>query len=282
MSSPAPAVRPVKPAAPPRSAAVANPTERRQLQIRRGVQDAAQRVVIFGSGGSGKTSLAATISQIDIEPFFVDIENGTNFLDVARLDPVPETWEELLDGIRILSDEPTCKAIVLDSLTRAEELAIAYTLRTVPHEKGNLVKSVEGYGFGKGYTHVYETFLTLLQALDAAARKGKHVIATCHECTANVPNPTGEDFLRYEPRLQSPPSGKGSIRHRVKEWCDHLLFICFDVHVDNEGKAKGSGTRTIYPNEMPTHWAKSRSISGEIPYYLNDATVWKKLFGKEN
>ena len=34
-----------------------------------------------------------------------------------------------------------------------------------------------------------------------------NVILICHDCTATVPNPTGEDWLRYEPRLQSPGSG---------------------------------------------------------------------------
>ncbi len=107
------------------------------------------------------------------------------------------------------------------------------------------------------------------------------MIGIAHECTANVPNPSGEDWIRYEPRLQSPPSGKGSIRHRVKEWCDHLLFIGFDVHVDSDGKGQGAGTRTIHPVEYPTHWAKSRELAEPIPYYRNDAELWRQLFQRK-
>src|SRR5690606_3301613 len=101
------------------------------------------------------------------------------------------------------------------------------------------------------------------------------------DCTANVPNPAGDDFLRYEPRLQSPTSGKASIRHRVKEWCDHLLYIGYDVFVKDE-KAQGCGTRTIYAQEMPTHWAKSRTLSDPVPYPKGDVTIWQHIFGESN
>ena len=234
---------------------------------------------MFGPGGVGKSMLASLIERY-CRAVFIDIEEGTHFLDVTRISPTPETFEDLLRAVRLLANDPECQTIVIDSLTKAEELAVDYTIRTVRHEKKDVkITSVESYGFGKGYTHVYESFLLLLQELDRAARNGKHVIGICHDCVATVPNPAGEDWIRYEPRLQAPPSGKGSIRHRVKEWCDHLLYIGFDTHVSDDGKASGSGTRTIYPVEMPTHWAKSRSLSEPIPYLHGDDTLWTTLFG---
>ena len=245
------------------------------LRCRRNV---AHKIVLYGPGGVGKSSLAADLAQVGIEPTFVDVDEGTNFLDIIRCDPTPETFEEVRAAIRTAAATKECGAIVLDSMTKAEELIVDYTVRTVKHEKGHFVSSIEGYGFGKGYTHVYEVFLLLLQELDVAARAGKHVVGICHDCTANVPNPAGEDWIRYEPRLQSPPSGKGSVRHRVKEWADHLLYIGFDTFVSDDGKAKGSGTRTIYPVELPTHWAKSRVLTEAIPYGLGEHTLWQQLF----
>lgn len=172
---------------------------------------------------------------------------------------------------------------MLDDLTKAEEFAVAWTLANVPRELKNgskeYVKSVDGYGWGNGPQFVYDSFLPLLGDLDAHIRAGRQVICIAHECTSNVPNPGGEDFLRYEPRLQSPKSGKASIRHRVKEWCDHMLFIGFDVHVTPDGKAQGGGTRTIYPAELPTHWAKSRDLASPIPYERGSAELWKQVFG---
>jgi len=218
---------------------------------------------------------------VGINPLFADLEDGSKFLDVSRVWPTPETLEELHQVLRDPSTWKDFDAIVIDSFTRAEELAKTWVIKHVSHEKpGRTIKSIEDYGWGKGYVHSYEAFLTILQDLDAIIRAGKHVIATAHNCTAKVPNPKGEDFIRYEPRLQSPPSGMGAIRHRVFEWSDHTFFLGFDQTAE-DGKVAGSGTRTIYPIPLPTHMAKSRTLSDEVPYLQGDAEIWKQLFNIE-
>jgi hypothetical protein len=156
---------------------------------------------------------------------------------------------------------------------------VEHTLATVPHEKGHRVTRLEDYGFGKGYSHVYDTFLPLLGDLDAHARAGRNVILICHDCTATVPNPAGEDWIRYEPRLQSPASGKSSIRLRVREWADHVLFVGYDVAV-KDGKGSGSGSRTIYPSELPHCMAKSRTLSQPLPLSKFDLSLWNQLTGE--
>ena len=243
----------------------------RPMKVSRAPSTAGQKIVVYGPGGVGKTELCSLL-----KPLFVDVEDSARFLDVDRIDPTPETLDEVravLQDAALMEDR---RAVVIDSLTKLEELATTWTVTNVKHEKGHTVSSVEGYGWGKGYAHVYETFLRVLGDLDAIARRGIHVIATCHDCTASVPNPGGEDWIRYEPRLQA--SKQGSIRHRVKEWCDHLLYLGFDQIVNTDGKATGSGTRTIYPAERPTHWAKSRLLSDPVPYPRGDDTIWKLLF----
>ena len=106
---------------------------------------------------------------------------------------------------------------------------------------------------------MFDTFLPLLADLDRHARAGRNVVLVCHDCTSTVPNPAGEDWLRYEPRLQSPNSGKASIRLRVREWADHVLFVGYDVSVGKDGKGRGAGTRTLYSAEVPHCMAKSRA-----------------------
>lgn len=277
-----PATKQSKPSAPPppkpNGAPAADSGPKRKLSVSSGVAAESHRVVIYGPGGVGKTELCSLMNEVGLSPLFIDLEDGTKFLNVSRV--APESFNELR---QVLQDDQLLdgfNAIVIDSLTKAEEFAVAWTLANVPHEKGHVVKSVEGYGFGKGFTHVYESFLPLLGDLDTHVRKGRHVVCIAHECTANVPNPTGEDWIRYEPRLQSPTSGKASIRHRVKEWADHLLYIGFDTAVSKDGKATGSGSRTIYPVELPTWWAKSRKLADPIPYQQGDAEVWRQMFSK--
>lgn len=245
----------------------------KQFGIVSGPQPGAQRVVAYGPGGVGKSSLAALLPGV----VFLDIEDGTRALDVPRISGI-ETFADLRSVING-STLDGFGSVVIDSATKAEELAIAHALATIPHEKGHMVTSLEGYGFGKGYQHAYDTFLLLLQDCDRLVRRGKNVILLAHECVTDVPNPSGEDWIRYEPRLQCPKSGKASIRDRVFEWSDHVLFIGYDVVATNDGKGKGAGTRTIYPQEMPTHRAKSRTVSEPIAFPKGDSTIWQLILG---
>ena len=98
-----------------------------------------------------------------------------------------------------------------------------------------------------------------------------------------MPNPRGEDWLRWEPRLQNPSSGKASIRLRLREWLDHLLFIGYDIECSKQsgGKAQGHGTRTIYPQEMPWCMAKSRCLAEQIELTQFGTTLWNQLFAPQ-
>ena len=219
------------------------------------------RVVLYGPGGIGKTTLAA---QAPGPVVFIDLDDSLGRLGIeAQAVQGVDSWQGLRDALHAPGWDGV-RTIVIDSATKAEELAIAHTLASVPHEKGHYVKSVEDYGYGKGYGFVFDAFLPLLADLDAHCRQGRNVVLICHDCATTCPNPMGEDWLRWEPRLQSPNSGKASIRLRVREWADHLLWYGYDVAV-KDGKGMGSGTRTIYPTELPHCMAKSRTLQEPVP-----------------
>lgn len=187
------------------------------------------------------------------------------------------------DVLNVLADHSLFEgyeAIVLDSASVLQHWAAQYVLDTVNGAGGQPVTSIEGYGYGKGYTYIDEAFAKVLAALDYYFAAGKNVILVCHETTESAPNPEGEDFLRYEPALQQPKK-MGRTRDRVKNWCDILLFINYDKNV-SEGKATGSGTRAIYPCERPTFWAKNRNgLDTEVPYTQGSDEIWKRLFAKD-
>lgn len=252
------------------------PTARRQVQFGKIATAAGHRVVLYGPGGIGKTTLAACapgpVGFIDLDESLPRLRSQFDDAGLTdRVMPVTgvETWAQLREALQ--SDGwDSVKTIVIDTLTRAEELAVTHTLETVPHEKGHRVQRLEDYGYGKGFTHVYDTFLPLLADIDRHCRAGRNVVLICHDCTSTVPNPAGEDWIRYEPRLQSPASGKSSIRLRVREWADHVLFYGYDVAVNKDGKGQGCGSRTIYPAELPHCMAKSRTCQTPIPVTKTD------------
>ena len=233
------------------------------------------RVILYGPGGIGKTTLSSVapgpVAFFDLDDSLSRLQPGGDIMPVEGC----ETWSDIRKALHAPGWDAV-KTIVIDSATKAEELCVAHTIATVPHEKGHRCKSVEDYGFGKGLSHVFDQFLPLLADLDAHCRAGRHVILICHDCTSPCPNPMGEDWLRYEPRLQSPKSGKASIRLRVREWADHMLFYGYDVAV-KDGKGTGSGTRTIYPTELPHCMAKSRTMHLPVPIGEPGPELWEQV-----
>ncbi len=235
-------------------------------------RDGGHRVVVYGPGGIGKTTLAAALPGPVV---FFDLDESLGRLGIEAQTVETHTWQALRDALQAEGWDGV-RSIVIDTATKAEELAIAHTLEHTTQD-GKNATSIEGYGYGKGYGYVFDTFLPLLGDLDRHARAGRNVALICHDCTSTVPNPAGEDWLRYEPRLQSPNSGKASIRLRVREWADHVLFIGYDVNVDKDGKGSGSGSRTLYRAEMPHCMAKSRTGCNQIVLGADGGAVWAEI-----
>lgn len=238
---------------------------------------AGTRVVLYGTGGIGKTTLAANMPGRSV---FFDLDESLGKLKLDFPCVPCDTWEELMAALNADGWDEVDN-IHMDTFTKAGELCVDSTLR-LTRQDGKAYDSLEAYGFGKGYTYVYEKFLTLLAALDRHVRAGRNVVLICHDCVSDVPNPGGENWMRYEPRLQDQKSGKASIRARVKEWADQVLFIGYDVESTKKGKGTGSGTRTLYPKELPFCMAKSRTIRAPMEVTENNAAqIWAAVLDKE-
>jgi len=227
------------------------------------------RILIYGPGGIGKTTLACSlpgpVAFIDLDESLVRlmpqlVAEGLND-NVVPVEGIT-TWSALRSALQ--SDGwDDVKTIVIDTATKAEELAIAWMFANIK-DKGVAVSRMEDYGYKAGYRHLFDTFNLLLGDLDLHARAGRNVVLICHECSAKVPNPQGLDWIRNEPRLAQDDKNC-QLRYRAKEWADHVLAVIYDVNVGKDGKGQGSGTRTIYMSELPHCMAKSRTSSGNYP-----------------
>jgi hypothetical protein len=272
-----PARAPVRPPVAPATTAV--PPNPRRFAFGEIRPATAQRVGIYGPGGIGKSSCSCRapgpVAIFDFDDSLPVLKPSLGNLDIRPVQDV-HTWLDLREALHDPALWEGIRTVVIDSLTRAEQLAIAHTLAAVKNDKNQPVTSIEGYGFGKGYRHVFETFLLLLGDLDAHIRAGRNVVLVMHECTATVPNPEGEDYIRWEPRLQG--QNNGNIRLATKEWLDHLLCIRFDLTVNADGKASGGETRTIYPVESAVHMAKSRSLKEALEFTEGSDELWRRLF----
>ncbi len=244
------------------------------------------RAVLYGPGGIGKSTLGCLapgpVGFFDLEEALEKIKSRNVESGIAIPSKVRVSdWLQLRGALRAPGYEKI-KTVIVDSGSVLEQWAVAHTIRTVKKESGGLASSIEDYGFGKGYRYVYETFLQILGDLDAHARAGRNVILICHDDAKVVPNPQGIDFLRWEPKLQD--SKSCSIRARVKEWADHVLFLAYDINVEKSddkgkkaGKAQGSGTRSLYTAEQAWFMAKSRTTCDTFDIEMG-FSPWDQIF----
>ena len=230
------------------------------MQITKGKQPGAQKVVLYGPEGIGKSTFASKFP----EAVFIDTEGSTRHLDVARL-PKPSSWTMLLDSARYVRDTPeVCKTLIIDTLDWAEILCTKHVCDTAQK------KGVEDFGYGKGYVYVAEEFGKLLNLLDEVIDRGINVLGTAHAKMRKFEQPeeTGA-YDRWEMKLSK------SVAPLVKEWSDALLLANYKIITVRTGedkktvKAQG-GQRTMYTTHHPCWDAKNRwGLPEEVEFDYN-------------
>lgn len=256
----------------------ASPTPSVQLKFSPVATTKGQRIGIYGVPGIGKTSLITTLPGKTVV-FDADSSLGVLKKSGIKLDNTltapAESFEDILNALNDQSIWDGVNNIVIDTITRVEKLAIEYVLKTFKSKKGERVNNITEYGFGDGFRLLFDQMLKLFASLEQhALRHGRNIIIIAHSTACKAPNPTGDDYLRYEPQLTS--SEKQNTKSYMMAFLDHLLFINYEVAAV-EGKAKGNGTRIIYPVETATHMAKSRILKEAMFYKANDNTLWEKI-----
>lgn len=115
------------------------------MQVTRGKIERAQKVVIYGPEGIGKSTFAAAFP----EPVFIDTEGSTNHMDVARL-PKPSSWTMLLEQVKYVRANPSiCRTLVIDTADWAEILCVNHVCSGKVLQNGVVVTSIEDFGYGK-------------------------------------------------------------------------------------------------------------------------------------
>lgn len=235
------------------------------LNISTGIIPRAQKVVIYGSEGVGKTTLAASFPN----PLVIDTEGGTSHMDVRRIEK-PQSWEELIAIVSEVAATPNiCKTLVIDTADWAEQLAVAHICTKYKQN------SIESFGYGKGYTYLSEEFARLFAALDKCIAAGIHAVVTAHAKMRKFEQPDEQGaYDRWEMKLSK------QVAPLLKEWCDMLLFLNYKTFVvtteTNAKKAQG-GKRVVYTSHHPCWDAKNRhSLPEELDLdFANIAHLFK-------
>jgi hypothetical protein len=215
--------------------------------IQTGQINRAQKLVIYGPNGIGKTTLAAQFPS----PIFLDTEDGTTHQKLTRIQTPTE--EPFFDALRTLgSERHGYKTLVIDTIDVAEKFNRERVL------KQHKMKHIEDFGYGRGFTYLREEFDAFLSGcLDGFIRHGIHVVAIGHSTVKRVQPPGLSDaYDRYELKLDPVNSAK------LKEWSDAILFVSWDVRISEnaEGRTRGVGgkERIVYTTHCAAFDAKNR------------------------
>lgn len=243
------------------------------LKISDGTLSRAQKLVVYGGEGLGKTTLASQMP----EPLIIDLEKGSSHISVRRITDV-RTWEELFSVIEeIIATAGICKTLVIDTADKAEEMCVEH-ICTKYRKSG-----IEEFGYGKGYAYLAEEFSRLLKLCDRLIEAGIHVAFIAHAKMRKMELPDEQGaFDRWELKLSK------QVAPLLKEWPDALLFLNYKtvvVQTDTAAKAQG-GKRVIYashhpcwdaknrhglPEELPLEYTSIAAVFNDIPAYREDA-----------
>ena len=236
------------------------------MEITRGIIPKAQKVVLYGPEGIGKSTFAAQFPEV----VFIDTEGSTAGMDVARL-PEPKSWPMLLEEVRYIRDTPgACQSLAIDTADWAEKLAIQYIC-----DKSQK-SGIEDWGYGKGYTYLAEAFGELLRLLQEVVDRGVHVVITAHAKITKFEQPDEMGaYDRWELKLTR------QVSPMVKEWADMVLFAnykTFSVMTEEKKRKAQGGKRVLYTTHNPCWDGKNRhGLPDELPFEF--ASIGKALKG---
>lgn len=228
------------------------------LKITGGKIERAQKVVLYGPEGVGKTTFASKFPS----PLFIDVEGGSGHLDVMRTER-PASWPALLATVRAVRAERPCSTLVVDTADWAEHLCVESVCAR------NKWESVESPGYGRGYNQAVEEFCKLLDALSEVAEAGINVVLTAHAAVRKFEQP--DEAASYDRwTLKLIDGNKASAAAKVKEWADAVLFANYKTIVETtdggKGKARGGKKRVVHAAHAATWDAKNRwGLPDEIP-----------------
>lgn len=231
------------------------------MQITKGKRARAQKVVVYGPEGIGKSTFAAQFP----EPLFIDTEGSTDNMDVSRLGKhKPSSYTMLKNEIAwVKANSTVCKTLIIDTIDWAESLIVDDICAL--HQK----KGIEDFGYGNGYVYVKEELGRFLNSLSELVDLGINIVLTAHAQIRKFEQPDEMgSYDRWELKLGKKTSSQTA--PLVKEWADMVLFANYKTVVmtaDNKKKKATGGQRVLYTQHHPAWDAKNRhGLPEEMPF----------------
>ena len=179
------------------------------MKITRGIKTKPRNILLYGEHGTGKTTLAATFPN----PVMVDVEGGSDDIDVARTDRVKDYdgFKSVMNDLAVQDHD--FRTICVDSIDWLERL-ITHQLAVRAGKN-----SIDDFGFGRGYTMLAEEFDQVIRDIRLLNNRGIACILISHAKAVQYTSPGASSFDRWEPDLHKKVQGT------ILEFCDEVLFL---------------------------------------------------------
>lgn len=235
------------------------------------------RILIYGPQGLGKSTFGSKAKK----PVFIQTEDGLDAINVPAF-PLAKTYADVKQQLtELCNQDHDFETLVIDSLDWLEPLIWQELMQTRPtDEKGRQIKSIDDYGYGKGYVYAMDYWNEYIRAVNYLRNeRNMMVIQTAHAHVRRFDNPETDAYDRYEIKLHKSAAAK------IQEHCDMVLFANYFVGIKKEDvgfngerkRAIGSGDRIIYTEERPSFLAKNRyGLPPEITFDKG-GQYWKTI-----
>lgn len=226
-------------------------------QVTTGVKPRPHFVALYGPGGVGKTTFAASAPKT----IFLGTDDGNDHLDVARL-PIPKTWADVKAAISDLQfEEHEFETLAIDTANGLEPLVHAHVCKEAS------VKSIEDVdgGFGKGYVRAEEEWIELYKSLKRLRMKMNVIILGHSKIKTAEDLYQGERYDRHVLKMHDRAADL------LIESVDCVFFANFEQVATKEkgarkAKMRGEGRRRMFTEERPAFRAKSRF---DLPFEMD-------------
>lgn len=207
-------------------------------------------ICLYGKGGIGKTTFAATMNK----PIIIQCEDGIGKIECDHTD-VATTYKEF-EGhlIDLLDDTLGYKTVCIDSLDWLEKLINDHVC------KENGWADISAPSFGKGYGAslvVWKHYLEILTRL--RNEKGMTILQIAHNEVRRYEDPSNDPHDKHQIKLYRKAADL------VIEHADCVFFANWKTGVVQKKSPKGGmttemkhGDRKIYTQEAPGFHAKNR------------------------
>lgn len=211
----------------------------------------AKKVIIYGPEGIGKSTFASWFPK----PLVIDVERSADELEVDKIDCRDKTYNEICDLIGEHGFD--YQTIIIDTFDWFEEKIIEHVCK-----EGGDKKSIEDFGYGKGFIFLAEETQKLLARFEKFIDEGIHVVFVCHSEIKKYEQPDQEgSYDRFQLKLSK------HVSPLIREWANMVLFenwaVTVKAETDRKGnvtKAKGKGgrSRLLHTTHHAAYDAKNR------------------------